>query len=83
MQNASPAALAVYFGSAAVSGVIVGSGWLGFPLDIAVLVVIAIGATLLRQRAAGVDSFGSSVTWLGVFGVTWIAVTLLVGSAPF
>ena len=83
MQNASPAALAVYIGSAVVSGVIVGSGWLVFPLDVAVLLVIAIGATLLRRRVAGVDSLGSSVTWLGAFAVTWIAVTLLVGSAPF
>lgn len=75
--------LAAYYGTALVAGLIVGFSLLPYPVDVVVLLALALGATWIRYRIAGRDSFSSSISWLALFALVWLPVAWILGRFPF
>ena len=67
----------VYWGLAVASGVIVGLNFIPYPLDIIVLLGLGLGATAIRRRTIGRDSFGTSLLWLLVFAAVRLPLTFI------
>ena len=72
-----------YWALAVVSGVIVGINVIPFPLDVIILLILGVSATLIRRRVAGADSLVTSIAWLAVFAVFWLPIAWLRHGYPF
>ncbi len=78
-----PLALVAYYGTAVLAGLIVAVNIVPYPLDVFVLLGLGFGATLIRHRTAGRDSFSSSITWLSVFIIVWLPLAWVRHHFPF
>jgi len=78
-----PLALVAYYGTAVIAGLIVALSLLPYPIDVVVLLALGLGATLIRHRTAGRDSFSSSITWVAVFVLVWLPLVWILGRFPF
>jgi hypothetical protein len=76
-------ALVAYYGTAVLAGLIVALNVVPYPLDVFVLLGLGFGATLIRGRTAGRDSFSSSITWLSVFIIVWLPLAWVLRHFPF
>ena len=78
-----PLGLIAYYGTAVLAGLIVALNVVPYPLDVVVLLGLGFGATLIRGRTAGRDSFSSSITWLSVFVLVWLPLAWVLHHFPF
>ena len=78
-----PLAMVAYYATAVLAGLIVALSLVPYPLDIVVLLALGLGATWIRYRTAGRDSFSSSISWLAVFVVVWLPLAWFFGRFPF
>ena len=82
MTGASPATIA-YWALAVVSGVIVGTDVIPYPVDIILLLGLGLAATMIRRRTVGSDSAGTSLRWLLVFALAWLPIAFVRHDFPF
>jgi hypothetical protein len=75
--------VAAYYGTAVLAGVIVAFSLIPFPIDLVVLLGLGLGATWIRYRMAGRDSFASSLSWVAVFVVVWLPLAWIIRRFPF
>ena len=82
-RDASPLWRLTYYATAVVSGLILLTGALPWPMDFFVLLAIGLAATWIQHRRAGRDSFTSSLGWLAVVAITWLPLAWLLRRFPF